>query len=60
MVGKSRDSEIRRMISRHAALEEIMEYAKEDQNMYTLKENGCRLVALGISTPEEWMKIAYE
>ena len=54
------DSTLRRMISNHAAMDEIVEYAREHQGMRTLKENGIRLVREGISTPEELMKIAYE
>ena len=48
------------MISNHAAMDEIVEYARKHQGMRTLKENGIRLVREGISTPEELMKIAYE
>ncbi len=54
------DSTLRRMISNHAAMDEIVEYARKHQGMRTLKENGIRLVREGISTPEELMKIAYE
>lgn len=54
------DSTLRRMISNHAAMDEIVEYARKHQGMRTLKENGIRLVREGISTPEELIKIAYE
>ncbi len=54
------DAALRRMISSHASMEEIENYAREKQNMRTLKENGVRLVAEGITTIEELMKIAYE
>lgn len=54
------DSKLRHMISDHASMEEIVAYAKANQQMYTLKENGLKLVKKGISTPEELMKIAYE
>ena len=48
------------MISGHATMEEIENYAREHQQMRTLKENGVRLVADGVTTIEELMKIAYE
>lgn len=54
------DAGLRRMISRHASVEEITAYAKEHQQMRTLRESGLKLVAEGISTPEELLKIAYE
>lgn len=54
------DSKLRHMISDHASMEEIVAYAKANQQMHTLKENGLKLVKKGISTPEELMKIAYE
>ncbi len=54
------DANLRRMISNHASQEEIVAYAKEHQDMRTLKENGQKLVKKGITTPEELLKIAYE
>ena len=54
------DAVLRRMISGHATMEEIENYAREHQQMRTLKENGVRLVAEGVTTIEELMKIAYE
>lgn len=54
------DANLRRMISTHASSEEITAYAKEHQQMRTLRENGCMLVEKGITTPEELLKIAYE
>lgn len=54
------DSTLRHMISNHASAEEIVAYAKEHQNMSTLRDNAVKLVKKGISTPEELMKIAYE
>ncbi len=54
------DLKLRHMISDHASMEEIVAYAKANQQMHTLKENGLKLVKKGISTPEELMKIAYE
>ena len=54
------DSALRRMITSHATMEEIENYARERQQMRTLKENGVQLVADGVTTIEELMKIAYE
>lgn len=54
------DAVLRRMIGSHATMEEIENYAREHQQMRTLKENGVRLVADGVTTIEELMKIAYE
>ncbi|NBJ98766.1 type II/IV secretion system protein [bacterium 1xD8-48] len=54
------DTRLRHMISGHASTEEIIRYAKENQGMHTLRENGLKLVKKGISTPEELLKIAYE
>ena len=52
------DAPLRRMISDHASMEEITAYAREHQHMYTLRENGLKLVKKGVSTPEEWLKIS--
>lgn len=52
------DPAVRRMIAACATQEEITAYAREHQHMSTLKENGCRLVEAGITTPEELLKIA--
>ena len=46
------------MISDRASMEEIIAYAREHQQMHTLRENGLKLVKEGISTPEEWLKIS--
>ncbi len=54
------DAPLRRLISRQASIEEIVNYAREQQQMRTLKENGVKLVKDGVTTPEELMKIAYE
>lgn len=54
------DSQIRRMITEHASVEEITKYAKEHQDMRNLKESGLILVKEGVTTPEELMKISYE
>lgn len=54
------DANLRRMISDRASMDEVVAYARKNQNMRTLKENGLKLVKAGISTPEELLKIAYE
>ena len=54
------DAPLRRLISRQASMEEIVNYAREQQQMRSLKENGVKLVKDGVTTPEELMKIAYE
>ncbi len=54
------DANLRHMISDKASMDEVVAYARKNQNMRTLKENGLKLVKAGISTPEELLKIAYE
>lgn len=54
------NQEIRRMIIRHASVEEIKAYAKEHLQMRTLKEAGLILVKDGVTTPDELMKISFE
>ncbi len=54
------DTGLRRMISDRASMEDVVAYARRNQKMRTLKENGIRLVKAGVSTPEELLKIAYE
>lgn len=54
------DADVRRMISNHATTEEIIAFARERQNMRTLRESGIKMVLDGITTTEELLKIAYE
>ncbi|XCP86785.1 ATPase, T2SS/T4P/T4SS family [Roseburia hominis] len=54
------DTNIRRMISNHATVEEITRYAVEQQGMRTLRLSTLELVKKGVTTPEEMLKIAYE
>lgn len=54
------DGKIKRMISNRASTDEIFEYARNTQQMRTLKESAIDIVKQGISTPEELMKVAYE
>lgn len=53
------DKNIREMIARGAIMEEITDYAIEHQNMALLKEEGLALLKEGITTMEEYLKIAY-
>lgn len=53
------DRSIRRMISRGAEAEEIEAYAREHQEMKSLREKGLELVREGVTTPEELLRIAY-
>ena len=53
------DKAIRDMISRRATMEEITAYAIEQQGMKLLREEGLKLVSQGITTMEEFLKIAY-
>ncbi len=53
------DAPLRRMISDHATVEEMIDYGREHQDMRTLRESGLNLVRDGVTTPEELMKIAY-
>lgn len=54
------NNDIRRMIINHTTIEEINRYAREVQQMRTLKESGLILVKEGKTTPEELLKISYE
>ncbi|NCB92549.1 MAG: GspE/PulE family protein [Clostridia bacterium] len=53
------DKEIKKMISDHASVEEIITYAREYQHMNTLAERATQLVKEGVTTMEELIKIAY-
>ncbi len=51
--------ELRKMIAGEAGMEEIRRYAKEVLGMKTIRENGARLVADGVTSMEELRKAAY-
>ena len=53
------DKAIRKMISNRATTEEIKQYAIQNQGMKTLKDCAVDLVAAGVTTMEELMKVAY-
>lgn len=51
------DAVVRRMISEHKTVDEIIEYGIRHQKMRTLKESAAQLVRDGVTTPEEMLKI---
>lgn len=51
------DAVLRKMISEHATIDDIIAYGIEHQHMRTLKESAGMLVRQGITTPEEMLKI---
>lgn len=53
------DAKIRDMISEHAPISRIREYAIKEQGMKTLRESGTALVCQGITSIEELRKIIY-
>ncbi|MGF7011191.1 type IV pilus assembly protein PilB [Lachnospiraceae bacterium PF1-22] len=53
------DETVKKMITLGSSVEEIVEYATSSQGMKTLSDRGQELVAEGITTIEELMKVAY-
>lgn len=53
------DKTLKRMIANGAGTDEMLEYAQKTQGMKTLLDSAKELVAEGITTPEEVMKVAY-
>jgi type IV pilus assembly protein PilB len=53
------DAEIRKMITKGSSVEEIMDYAVRTQGTRSLGERATELVAQGVTTVEELLKIAY-
>lgn len=53
------DKEVRKMIMEDAAVEDIKEYAVDQQGMRTLKQCALHYLSMGITTVEEVMKVAY-
>lgn len=53
------DKTLREMIATEAGMEEIKTYAIQKQGMRTLKESGVELVADGVTSMEELVKVAY-
>lgn len=52
------DKHLRRMICDHAELDDMLAYVKKSQNLRTLKEETIQLVKEGLTTMEEYQKIA--
>ncbi len=53
------DKQIRMLIAKKASSEEIEEYAVKNQGLTLLKESGIQMVATGVTTLEELLKVAY-
>lgn len=53
------DAEIRRMITEGKSMEDIQDYAVAEQGMKTLQESAADFVKAGVTTMEEFWKIAY-
>lgn len=53
------DKKLREMIASGTGMEEIKTYAIQEQGMRTLKESGVKLVADGVTSMEELVKVAY-
>ncbi|MCP1101918.1 Flp pilus assembly complex ATPase component TadA [Lachnospiraceae bacterium PAL113] len=53
------DEQVRKMITAGSSVEEIVEYGIREQGMYTLASRAEQLVAEGVTTVEELLKIAY-
>lgn len=51
------DKKLRQLISRHAEVDDMYAYVKEEQNLVTLKEATIQLVREGMTTMEELYKI---
>ena len=53
------DKNVRQMITKGAAVEEIKEYAINEQGMSTLKKSALELVEQGVTTIDELIKVSY-
>ena len=53
------DKNVRQMITKVAAVEEIKEYAINEQGMSTLKKSALELVEQGVTTIDELIKVSY-
>ena len=53
------DKNVRSMITKGASVEEIKEYAINEQGMSTLKKSALELVEQGITTVDELVKVSY-
>ena len=53
------DKNVRQMITKGASVEEIKQYAINEQGMSTLKQSALALVEEGITTVEELLRVSY-
>lgn len=53
------DKNLKRMIARGAEAEQMEEYARNEQGMKSLFESAVELVAKGVTTPDEVLRVAY-
>lgn len=53
------DKKVREMITGRATVDEIKEYAIEEQGMNTLKQSALALVEEGVTTVEELLRVSY-
>ncbi len=53
------DKNLKRMIARSAEAEQMEEYARNEQGMKSLYESAVELVAKGVTTPDEVLRVAY-
>lgn len=53
------DAAMRKMITKNVTTDELKEYARQGQGMVTLRDSAARLVADGVTTMEEFLKVAY-
>lgn len=53
------DKVVRDMITRGASVEEIKQYAIEEQGMDTLKQSTLKLVESGVTTVDELLRVSY-
>jgi type IV pilus assembly protein PilB len=53
------DKNVRSLITNGASVEEIKQYAIENQGMMTLKQSALELVETGVTTVDELLKVSY-
>ena len=53
------DKTLKRMIAKNADADEMEEYVRREQGMKTLFQSAVELVAKGVTTPDEVLRVAY-
>ena len=53
------DKKVREMITKGASVEEIKDYAVQEQGMSTLKKSALELVENGTTTVDELLRVSY-